>query len=240
MDRSLRSLAPPVSGRLGALTTARLELRPINSDSVDLLAPVFAKEEVWRFPFGRGLAVPTKETRQFLDGALGDPRVRIVAGHRRRPASTIGYAGLSVPTFLPEVLPAVEVGWRLDPLAWGFGYAAEAAEAALGGAFGALCLEEVISLPQVDNPPSVRVAERIGMRLHRTATVPPTDTRGPVEVAVMVMTNQNGVPRAAPPASDSSRFVSITGSAAGSRYDVSPLPTGRPWVDGDLPGKQNS
>ncbi len=158
---------------------------------MDLLVPVFAKEEVWRFPFGRGLT--RVETENFVSSWTEHWQILgfgLWLVTERENASTIGYAGLSVPTFLPEVLPAVEVGWRLDPLAWGFGYAAEAAEAALGGTFGVLRLEEVISLPQVDNPASVRVAERIGMRLHRTATVPPTDNRGPVEVAVMVMTNR--------------------------------------------------
>jgi RimJ/RimL family protein N-acetyltransferase len=191
VDRSLTALAPPVSGRLGAVTTARLDLTPIDSDSVAPLAPVFAKEGVWRFPFGRGLT--RAETEGFVSSWTEHWKVLgfglwLVA--ERESASVIGYAGLSVPTFLPEVLPAVEVGWRLDPLAWGFGYATEAAEAALDGAFGVLRLEEVVSLPQVDNPASVRVAERIGMRLQRIATVPPTDERGPVEVAVMVVTDR--------------------------------------------------
>jgi RimJ/RimL family protein N-acetyltransferase len=113
----------------------------------------------------------------------------------RQQASTIGYVGLSVPTFLPEVLPAVEVGWRLAPSAWGHGYASEAAEVALTGAFEVLGLEEVLSLPQVDNPASVRVAERVGMRLDRTAIVPATDERGPVEVAVMSATKPGWLTR---------------------------------------------
>jgi RimJ/RimL family protein N-acetyltransferase len=37
-----------------------------------------------------------------------------------------GWAGLSVPTFLPEVLPAIEVGWRLGVQFRGRGYATEA------------------------------------------------------------------------------------------------------------------
>ncbi|WP_237552257.1 GNAT family N-acetyltransferase [Streptomyces sp. SID5789] len=42
-----------------------------------------------------------------------------------------GFTGLSVPNYLPEVLPAVEVGWRLGRAHWGQGMATEAAAAAL-------------------------------------------------------------------------------------------------------------
>ena len=35
------------------------------------------------------------------------------------------------PTFLPEILPAIEVGWRLDPDVWGKGYATGGASRAL-------------------------------------------------------------------------------------------------------------
>ncbi len=43
----------------------------------------------------------------------------------------IGFTGLSVPAFLPEVLPAVAISWRLGAQFWGQGYASEAAHATL-------------------------------------------------------------------------------------------------------------
>jgi RimJ/RimL family protein N-acetyltransferase len=189
VQASLASSSPPVAGRLGPVKTSRLNLAPIDSGSGDLLAPVFAKKEVFRFPFGRGLT--RAETDAYVAGWIDHWNVLgfgLWMVTERDSGVTIGYAGLSVPMFLPDVLPAVEVGWRLDPTAWGHGYATEAAKAALEGAFEVLRLSEVLSLPQVDNPPSVRVAERIGMHLDRTAVVAATDERGPIEVAVMVMT----------------------------------------------------
>ncbi|ARX88450.1 acetyltransferase [Streptomyces alboflavus] len=39
----------------------------------------------------------------------------------RSTGELAGFTGLSVPHFLPEVLPAVEVGWRLWPSALGAG-----------------------------------------------------------------------------------------------------------------------
>ena len=100
----------------------------------------------------------------------------------------IGYAGLSVPTFLPEILPAVEVGWRFDPDVWGNGYATEAARAALAQAFTTLGLPTVCSVPQAENTASVRVAERIGMHQERIATIPANDRRGELLGALFWLT----------------------------------------------------
>lgn len=198
-DESLASLAPPTAGRLGRLPTARLELTPIDTSALDALASIFAKEEVWRYPFGRGFR--PDETAAFVDAQVHHWDVLgfgLWLTTVRDGDVPIGFVGLSVPTFLPEVLPAVEVGWRLDPDAWGSGYATEAATAALGAAFETLKLHQVISLPQIDNPSSVKVAERIGMHLDHVTTAPPSDRRGAVEVAVMVMTHQTWDERPAP------------------------------------------
>jgi Acetyltransferase (GNAT) domain len=82
----------------------------------------FAQPEVWRFPFGRGFT--RDETESFLlaqvdpwsNWGFGLWVARLRTGDR-----ILGYIGLSIPTFLPEILPAVEVGWRLVPTAWGKG-----------------------------------------------------------------------------------------------------------------------
>jgi RimJ/RimL family protein N-acetyltransferase len=96
----------------------------------------------------------------------------------------IGYLGLSVPTFLPEVLPAVEVGWRLDPGSWGKGYASEGATAALAEAFGTLGLDSVCSIPQTENVRSIRVAERLGMTAVREVLIPANERRGSLSAVV--------------------------------------------------------
>ena len=96
----------------------------------------------------------------------------------------VGYVGLSVPTFMPEILPAVEVGWRFAPWAWGHGYATEGAAAALDEAFTTMGLQQVCSLPQTDNPRSCLVAERLGMRRVEERVVAANNRRDAVPVAV--------------------------------------------------------
>ncbi|MBO0730355.1 MAG: GNAT family N-acetyltransferase [Acidimicrobiaceae bacterium] len=98
---------------------------------------------------------------------------------KRGSPVALGYLGLSVPTFCPEVSPAVEVGWRLDPEVWGKGYATEGARAALQAAFDVLHLEHVISLPQTENPPSIRVAEKIGMPVRELRSLPQPPSGAP-------------------------------------------------------------
>lgn len=75
-----------------------------------------------------------------------------------------GFTGLTVPAYQTPFTPCVEIGWRLRPQFWGCGYATEAARLALRFGFEKLQLSEIVSFTAVDNLPSRRVMERIGMR----------------------------------------------------------------------------
>ena len=74
-----------------------------------------------------------------------------------------GFVGLMPLHFDAPFVPAVEIGWRLARVAWGRGYATEAAHAALQFAFTTLALPEVVSIAVPSNAPSLRVMARIGM-----------------------------------------------------------------------------
>jgi RimJ/RimL family protein N-acetyltransferase len=86
------------------------------------------------------------------------------AALREQPELCLGFVGLAIPSFLPVILPAVEVGWRLARPWWGHGLATEGARAALGEAFGPLGLEQVVAVVDPANAGSVRVAAKLGMR----------------------------------------------------------------------------
>ena len=74
-----------------------------------------------------------------------------------------GFAGLAIAQFQVHFTPATEIGWRLARWAWGYGYATEAASAALGFAFSSLGLTEVVSITAVANVRSQAVMRRLGM-----------------------------------------------------------------------------
>ena len=179
---------PPISAPLRDVTTDRLQLRRFRQGDLDEVAALFAKPEVWRFPYGRGF--DRDETATFLKlqlAAWDSCGFGCWVAVARETDRIIGYVGLSVPTFLPEILPAVEVGWRFDPSSWGQGFASEGARAALAEAFTTLGLEEVCSVPQAENRASSRVCERIGMRLERRVVIPADARRGRIEALLYKM-----------------------------------------------------
>lgn len=83
-----------------------------------------------------------------------------------------GFVGLSVPEFLPEVLPAVAISWRLGSPFWGQGYASEAAQATLEFALQDRGLDRVISITRAGDDVSENVIRKLGMTPERETTHP--------------------------------------------------------------------
>jgi len=155
------------------LLTERLRLRPWRADDLSSLTEVFARPEVWHFPLRR--AFTGDESRAFLTRMTDQQRAGTpcpFAAEERDTGQLIGYVGLSVPRFLPEVMPSVEIGWRLDPGVWGRGLAVEGATAVLAHAFETLGLDELVSIYEPENEASGMVMLRIGMHFDRDTTHP--------------------------------------------------------------------
>ncbi len=71
--------------------------------------------------------------------------------------------GLHIPSADLPFAPCVEILWRLARPYWGYGYATEAARAALNVGFGQLDLKEIVSFAVVNNDRSRAVMERLNM-----------------------------------------------------------------------------
>ncbi len=158
------------------LGTERLLLRPWTHADRAPFAALNADPEVMSH-IGTGMPLRPADSNLLVDRIEDHWRTRgfgLWALQEKEGEAFVGFAGLAVPWFLPAVLPAVEVGWRLSRAAWGKGYATEAGAAAVDHAFGALGLEEVIATIFPANVRSVRVAEKLGLsftgtRLHPAA-----------------------------------------------------------------------
>jgi RimJ/RimL family protein N-acetyltransferase len=149
-------------------------LRLWRDDDLDALAQINADPEVMRYILD-GRTRTREETaeslrrmmRQWDEHGFGPFAVDI-----RETGVLAGWTGLAIPTFLPEVMPAVEIGWRLARPFWGCGYASEAATEAMKFGFESCGLERLISIRHVGNARSARVMEKLGMR-HAFDTVVP-------------------------------------------------------------------
>jgi RimJ/RimL family protein N-acetyltransferase len=157
-----------------SLGTERLKLRAWRAEDAAALAVVNADPEVMRW-VGDGSALDRRGSDALLARIEEQWRARgfgLWAVEARGRPGLLGFCGLSVPWFLPELLPAVEIGWRLGRGAWGRGYATEAARSVLAHGFGELSLPEILATVFPENVRSVRVTEKLGMAHVATSTHP--------------------------------------------------------------------
>jgi RimJ/RimL family protein N-acetyltransferase len=148
------------------ITTERLVLRRWRASDHEALAAINADAEVMRWigsgrVLGRGFSddLIARFEGEWRDRGFGLWAVSWCDDPERE---LLGFCGLTTPAFLPETLPAAEIGWRLARGAWGRGVATEAAAAAL--AFGwERGLREVVAVVAPENERSLRVCAKLGM-----------------------------------------------------------------------------
>ena len=168
--------------RMPRLTTDRLVLRPFVPEDVAELVGLHAEESFWWYPLRA--AMTEEQTANFLQRTIARYETDgfgIEAVIDRQTGAMIGWAGLAVPHFLPEVLPAVEVGWRLSGPFRGRGLATEAGRAAVDWGFIAGGLSRIVSIYEPANLASGRVMEHLGF-------VPCLTTRHPELGDVLIVT----------------------------------------------------
>jgi RimJ/RimL family protein N-acetyltransferase len=118
---------------MATLTTPRLLLRRWREDDIPAMAAVSADPEVMRW-IGDGSTADDRATAAAVarcEESWDQHEFGLFAVEISATGELAGFAGLAIPNFMPEVLPAVEIGWRLGRRHWGRGIATEAARAAL-------------------------------------------------------------------------------------------------------------
>lgn len=146
------------------LTTERLLLRPWRESDRAPFAQMNADPRVMEhFPSclteAQSNVLVDKINAHFDQRGFGLWAVQV-----RDDPAFIGFVGLSTPTFEADFTPCVEAGWRLRAEHQGRGYATEAGAAALKFGFEKIGLTEIVSFTSVNNTPSRRVMEKLGMR----------------------------------------------------------------------------
>ncbi|HEY1492726.1 MAG TPA: GNAT family N-acetyltransferase [Steroidobacteraceae bacterium] len=150
---------------MSQLDTARLKLRHWSPADLAPFAALNADPAVMEF-------MPARLSREASDAMAAAAQTHIEregfglwAVEVRGGAPFVGYVGLQRPSFAAPFTPCVEIGWRLMRIAWGHGYATEAARACLQHAFGMLALPEVLAFTVPANLRSRAVMQRLGMVL---------------------------------------------------------------------------
>ncbi|MEY2422568.1 MAG: hypothetical protein QOI95_2635 [Acidimicrobiaceae bacterium] len=138
--------------------TARLVLRPMSLDDVDLLVALDSDPEVMRYITG---GKPTR--REDVEKIVADSLGHRWSAFDRSTNEFVGWFGLR-PTGDGEF----ELGYRLRREAWGQQLATEGSRALIAAAFDELGARRVWAQTMAANAASRRVMERCGLRYVRT------------------------------------------------------------------------
>jgi RimJ/RimL family protein N-acetyltransferase len=168
------------------IETERLVLRRVTADDLPFYARIHADPEVARY-LSHGRPRPIEETREWLANILesyGALSLGQLAVTRKTDGALLGRCGLSYlesdpapaqdgtragyyfPSRAPAgVTPVVEseLGYTLDPQAWGRGYAREAVRAVHEYTLKRRPKERIVSLIHPDNARSRRLAAHFGV-----------------------------------------------------------------------------
>lgn len=150
------------------LDTGRLSLRPFEAGELEAFFSIWGDPDViW---WG---AMPDLETaRPRYERLLAQERawpdgVGWLSVREKGGADVVGDVLLQPAPFVD----GLEVGWHLRPHVWNRGYATEAARAVLERVFRDAVAEAVYAAVSTRNAPSLRVAEKLGMRTVKTFTL---------------------------------------------------------------------
>ncbi|MEU9397573.1 GNAT family N-acetyltransferase [Streptomyces sp. NPDC048324] len=156
------------------IRTPRLLLRSWNEDDLVPMADINADPRVMRWiddgsvrDLDDTAAAIERWEEEWDEEGFGLFAVELLAS-----GELIGFTGLSVPEFLPEVMPAVAISWRLGSQFWDQGYASEAAHATLEFALQDRGLDRVISISRVGDNASENIIRKLGMVPERETVHP--------------------------------------------------------------------
>ncbi|MFP2930435.1 GNAT family N-acetyltransferase [Pyxidicoccus sp. 3LG] len=149
-------------------TTERLLLRRLQESDLDVVYALHADPETNRFSPTAQLR-SLDEGRELLARWLGDWE-RLGVGYwaverLEEPGIVVGFGGVRHKEL--EGQKVLNLAYRFSPRWWGSGYATEVARVALAMAREHIPDVPVVAIISLENTPSLRVAERLGLRRDR-------------------------------------------------------------------------
>ncbi|MCP3103394.1 GNAT family N-acetyltransferase [Myxococcus sp. K15C18031901] len=150
------------------VTTARLLLRAVRDDDLDVIYQLHVDPETSRFD-ATGALTSMAEARELLARWQADwSREGLgywMVERLDAPGLVVGVGGVRHKEIEGERV--LNLAYRFSPRAWGQGYATEVARAALDLSARYVPDVPLVAIISPVNGPSLRVAQRLGLRLER-------------------------------------------------------------------------
>lgn len=146
------------------LESDRLVTRFLNKGDFESWLPFFESEEATMFTYGFGLTTAEEKTEYWLERQLlryEENRYGLQAIIDRQTGKFLGQCGLLIQEV--DGVTELEVGYHFLPEVWGKGYAPEAARIFMKYAEDNHLADSIISIIDVNNLKSQRVAEKNGL-----------------------------------------------------------------------------
>ncbi len=153
------------------IETSRLLLRPLVAGDAPFVLELLNEPSWLRFIGDRGVRT-LDDARDYIDNGPRAMYARHGVGLRlvesRSSGESLGICGL----IRRDTLPDIDIGFAFLPRFWGKGYALESATAMLEHARSDLGLARVVAITSPDNESSIRLLEKLGLKLETTMRLP--------------------------------------------------------------------
>ena len=159
---------------LPELQTPRLSLRRLEFDDSEFLVGLLNQPSFLANIGDRGVRNVEDAHRYLREGPMAMyEKFGFGLWHvsSRADGAPMGMCGL----LRRDILPDVDIGYAFLPEYWGKGFAFEAAEATVAHAARKFGLERVIAVVSEGNDGSIRVIEKLGMKVERMVSMRPDE-----------------------------------------------------------------
>ncbi len=144
-------------------SSPRLGFRKFQESDIETFVEMNADSEVMEFFPSTLTEEESIELTTKINDHIKDHGFGFFAVDHLKSKEFIGFIGMKKVDFETDFTPAVEIGWRLHKKFWNKGLATEGAERCLKFAFNVLEIEEIVSFTSLNNSPSEKVMQKIGM-----------------------------------------------------------------------------